>query len=74
MTKVIGETPFQVLANAVCISPSNEGYTLNYSADGISYTAYGEATPAGENLTVSGIAKGTYLKLVGNNTEVTVCW
>lgn len=72
--KIVGETPFQVLANAVCISPSKEGYTLNYSADGITYTAWDEAVPAGENLTISGVARGTFFKLVGNNTEVTICW
>ena len=73
MNKVInGEEQFQVLVSSMIISPSNEGYTLNYSADGAYFTAWSEATPAGENCIVNGIADGTYFKLVGNQSEVVV--
>ena len=70
--KISGETPFQVLAHSFTVSPSSEGYTLNYSADGVNYTAYSDATPANENLIVNGIAWGQYIKLAGNASEVTI--
>ena len=72
--KVQGEQPFQVLAHSFSCSPSEERYTLNYSADGKDYTAYTEETPAGEVLIVNGVAKNMYFKLVGNNSEVNVCY
>ncbi len=70
--KITGEAPFQVLAHSFSVSPSAEGYTLNYSADGYNYTAYTDATPANENLIVNGIACGMYFKLAGNASEVTI--
>ena len=73
MNKVINaEEQFQVLVSSMIISPSNEGYTLNYSAAGENFTARSEATPAGESCIVNGIADGTYFKLVGNQSEVVV--
>ena len=69
-----GEAPFQVLSHSFIVSPSQEGYTLNYSADGVHWTAWSEATPAGENLITNGVAWGTYIKLLGNNTEVKVSY
>ena len=70
--KLSGETPVQILAHSCIISPSNEGYTFNYSGDGINWTAYDEATPSGENLIVNGMAWGTYIKLAGNASEVII--
>ena len=72
--KITGEQPFQVNAHSFSCSPSAEGYTLNYSADGREYTAWSEATPANEVLVCCGHAKGMYFKLVGNNSEVNVCY
>lgn len=72
--KVQSEQQFQVMAHSFSVSPSSEGYTLNYSADGGDYTAYTEPTPANEVLVVNGIAKGMFFKLVGNNSEVNVCY
>lgn len=70
--KVKGEQPFQVLATSFAISPSAEGYTLNYSANGEEYTAWEEATPANEVLVVNGVAKLMYFKLVGNQSDVEI--
>ena len=71
--KIKGEKPFQVTsAHSFAVSPSNEGYTLQYSADGISYTDWDEATPSGENLFVINVPKNTYYKLSGNASDVTV--
>lgn len=69
---ISGEQPFQVLAHSFTVSPSSEGYTLAYSADGVSYTNYDEPTPANEVLIVNSIAKGQYIKLVGNASEVKI--
>jgi len=72
--KITGDTPFQVLAHSCAISPSEQGYTLQYSADGANYTAWDEATPANETLVVNGLAYGTYLRLSGNTDTVTVTY
>lgn len=73
VNKVIqAETPFQVLAHSFAISPSAEGYTLNYSANGTDYTAWAEATQANDTCVVNGAAKGMWFKLVGNKSEVEV--
>ena len=73
MKKIVsGSTPFQVLAHSCVISPSAQGYTLNYSSDGENFTAWDEATPANENLIVNGLAYGTYLCLSGNTDNVVV--
>lgn len=71
--KVSGDAPFKVVKSSVAIGPSESGYTLAYSADGVNFTAYTEATPAGENLIVNGLQQYMWLKLSGNtDTNVTV--
>lgn len=63
------EKAFGIDATSFSIAPTTSGYTLNYSADGKSFTAYGEATPANETLIVNGCAKGQVFKMVGNTDE-----
>lgn len=70
--KVNGENPFQVLAHSFSVSPSNESYTLQYSANGKEYTDWEETTPANETLVVNGVAKLMYFKLKGNNSDVDI--
>jgi len=70
--EISGETPFQVLGHSFTVSPSSEGYTLNYSADGVNWTAYTDATPANDTLIVNGVAWGQYIKLAGNGSKVTI--
>lgn len=70
--KVKGEETFQILAHSFAVTPSAEGYTLNYSANGVEYTAWEEATPANEVLVVNGVAKLMYFKLVGNQSDVEI--
>ena len=72
--KVNGEDAFQVLAHSFGVSPSSEGYTLQYSADGINYTDWAEATPANENLFVINVPKFSFFKLDGNSSDVTVIY
>lgn len=70
--KINGEHPFQWKTGSYAVSPSNEEYTLHYSADGYSYTAWEEPTPANEVLVVNGVADGMYFKMVGNNSVLMI--
>lgn len=73
--KITGEEPFQIpSAHSMGVSPSNEGYTLQYSVDGINYTDWEEATPANENLFVIGFPKYTFFKLDGNSSDVIIVY
>lgn len=72
LIKKTGETPFSVLANSFMVSPSAEGYTLEFSADGQNYTAWDEPTPANENLVVTNVPQECYYRLKGNKSTVTI--
>ena len=72
--QISGEKPFQVLAHSFSVSPSNENYTLQYSANGTEWTSFETEVPADENLVVVNCAFGQYIKLSGNNSEVTVIY
>ena len=72
--KVSGEAPFQVQSHSFGVSQSAQGYTLNYSSDGKTYTAYTDATPANEDLFVNGVPYGSFFKLVGNASEVLITY
>lgn len=67
--KISGQSVFQIPAHSFICSPSESGYVLQYSADGVNFTSYDEETPAGENLIVNGVPKFTYFKLSGNTDE-----
>lgn len=74
MIKTIqGEQPFQVLASNFSIGPSNEGYTLQISADGSNYS---DLFSVGSGVTrmVTGVANGSYYRLYGNDSEVSINW
>lgn len=73
ITKIIGEQPFQVLTNNFSISPSETGYQLQISADGVNYTTL---FSVGANTTrlVTGVAANSYYRLLGNEGEVVVNW
>lgn len=68
--KITGEQIFSIPATGFAVSPSAEGYTLNYSADAVSFTPISEATPANEVGVFVDCAKGMCFKLVGNASEV----
>lgn len=72
--KINGKAAFQVLSHSFSVSPSSEGYTLQYSADGINWTDYEEEVPADETLIVNGIAFGQFIRLDGNESEVTIIY
>lgn len=73
ITKITGETSFQVLTNNFSISPSNEGYTLQISADG---TNFSNLFSVGANVTrlVTGVAANSYYRLLGNQSVVSINW
>lgn len=71
MVKYInGDEQFQVLAHSFSVGYTN-GYTLQYSADGVNFTSWTAATPANEVLVVNGVAKNMWFKLSGNTTTAT---
>lgn len=68
-----GEQPFQVSgAHSCIISPSESGYVLQFSGDGINYTDWSEAVPANENCMVVNFAKFTFFRLKNNTSKVIV--
>ena len=72
--KIQGEQPFQVDAHSFSVSPSNDNYYLEYSADGVNYTQYEEQVESGDTLIVNGVAYNQFIRLSGNNSEVTIIW
>lgn len=70
--KITDEEVFQIEETSFCIGASATGYVLNYSADGVTFTAWSEPTLADVNLPVVGAARGMYYKLVGNDGDVIV--
>ena len=73
ITKIVGEQPFQVLTSNFSISPSNEGYTLQISADGKQYSNL-FTVGAGVTRLVTGVAANSYYRLSGNQSKVSINW
>ena len=71
--KITNEQPFQVLCSSFSISPSQQNYTLNISADGVNYSPL-FTVASGQTRLVTGVASGSFYKLVGNQSQVTVNW
>lgn len=69
---ITGEEVFTSSSNSIAIAPTTSGYTLNYSVDGETWTAWSEATAAGENCIVNGVVPSMLFKLAGNTDEITV--
>ncbi len=70
---VIGEAPFQVLATNFSIGPSQEGYTLQISADGSNFSDL-FSVGAGVTRMVTGVANGSYYRMDGNESDVVINW
>lgn len=71
--KITGEAPFQVLATNFSISPSQEDYTLQISADGTNYSDLFTVS-AGQTKMVTNVANGSYYRLKNNASEVSINW
>lgn len=72
-TKINGNAPFQVLATNFSISPSNEGYTLQVSADGVNFSDL-FSVGAGVTRMITGVANGSYYRCNGNQSTILVNW
>lgn len=72
-TKITGEQQVQILSPNFSISPSNEDYVLNISANGKDFSPL-FAVRAGVTRLVSNVAPGSYYKLVGNHSDVVINW
>lgn len=73
--KISGEQPFQVGASRFCIGATAAGYTLNFSADGVTFTPWTDGTLADTDQVVVNAAAGMYFKLAGNTSEnVVITW
>lgn len=73
LQQIKGEQPFQVLNNAFSISPSNEGYQLQISSDGFNYSTL-FSVGAGVTRLVTGVAAGSYYRLLGNDSDIVINW
>ena len=77
--QISGDKAFQVLAHSFSVSPSQEDYNLQYSANGTEWSTYPnsdepQTIPSGETLIVTDCAFGQYIRLDGNNSDVTVIY
>lgn len=66
---ISGEEVFRCYGSSMAVAATYNDYTLNYSVDGENWTEYGEAIPAGENLIVTDLVSGVYLRLLGNTND-----
>lgn len=71
--KITGEAPFQVLATNFSISPSQQDYTLQISADGTNYSDLFTVS-AGQTKMVTNVANGSYYRMKNNTSEVSINW
>lgn len=70
---VFGEEPFTALNGTVMISPSNEDYYLEYSADGQNFARWEDKVPAGEPLMIIGNQiNHAILRLAGNKSKLRI--
>ena len=70
---VHGEEVFRAQKDQFAVAPSEGGYTVAYSADGVHFTNDTDAVvPAGENLVYLGAMQYGWYKLVGNQGDVDV--
>lgn len=66
-----GEEVFRAQKSQFAIGPSEAGYTIAYSANGVDFTNDTDAVvPANENLVYLGAMQYGFYKLVGNTGDV----
>lgn len=70
---VHGEEVFRAQKDQFAVAPTEGGYTVAYSADGVNFTNDTDAVvPANENLVYLGAMQYGWYKLVGNAGDVDV--
>ena len=70
---ITNEQPFQVLSTNFSVSPSESGYNLQISANGIDYTDFA-TVGSGVTRQFTGMANGNFYRLSGNTGTVEVNW
>ena len=71
--KITGNQPFQVNSDSFSISPSESGYDLYLSADGVNYSNF-VTVASGVTKQMVNMNSGNYYILSGNTSTVTVNW
>lgn len=70
---VHGEEVFRAQKDQFAVAPSESGYQVAYSANGVDFTNDADAiVPANENLVYLGAMTYGFYKLVGNSDNVEV--
>lgn len=68
-----GESVFRAARETFAVSPSESGYQVAFSSDGVNFTLDGDAVvPANEGLAYIGAVVGALYKLSGNTSVVKV--
>ncbi len=70
---ILNEQPFQVLTTAFSIGPSETGYDLQISADGVNFSTL-FSVPADTTRMITNVARGSTYRCLGNEGEVVVNW
>ena len=70
---ISGEQPFQVNSDSFSVSPSESGYDLYLSADGVNYSNFATVA-ANTTRQFTSMNNGNYYILSGNTSEVKVNW
>lgn len=70
---ILNEQPFQVLTTAFSIGPSETGYELQISADGVNFTTL-FSVPADTTRMITNVARGSTYRCLGNEGEIVVNW
>ena len=70
---IVNDQPFQVLSDSFTISPSESGYELYLSADGVNYSQF-ITVPSGVTKQMVDMNNGNFYRLMGNTSIVTVNW
>lgn len=71
--KITGQQPFQILSSNFSISPSEQNYVLQISANGSDYSDLFTVS-AGQTKMVTNVANGSFYRLSGNESEVSINW
>lgn len=71
--KITDEQHFQVLSDSFSVSPSETGYELYFSANGVEFSPF-TTVAAGQNKQFVNMANGNYYYLSGNVGDVEVNW
>jgi hypothetical protein len=70
---ILNEAPFQVLTTAFSIGPSQTGYDLQISADGVNFSTL-FSVPADTTRMITNVARGSAYRCLGNDGQIVVNW